>query len=59
MKKKTYALITGITAAVCAAAIVLVTYFDPAYSAAINGSIAIVEGAVEGICALFIAPEKE
>lgn len=59
MSKKLYALITGITSAVCAGAIVVVTYIAPAHSAAINGSISIVEGAVASICALFMKPSEE
>ena len=54
MSKKVYALITGLTSAICAGSIVLVTFFDPHYASAINGCISILEGAVVSGCALFL-----
>lgn len=54
MSKRLYALIVGLTSAVCAAGIVLVTYFNPHYAEAINGSISLFEGFVAGVCALFL-----
>lgn len=59
MSKRLYALIVGLTSPVCAAGIVLVTYFNPKYAEAINGSISLFEGFVVGVCALFLEPEKE
>ncbi len=59
MSKKTYALITGLTSAICAAGVVLVTYFQPPYASAINGVLSIVEGAVAGSCALFLDQPTE
>ena len=54
MSKKLYQLIVGVSGGACAIAIALVTYFDPAYSAAINGAIAIGETAIAEACALFV-----
>lgn len=59
MSKRLYALIVGLTSAVCAAGIVLVTFFDPKYAEAINGSISLFEGFVAGVCALFLNPPEE
>lgn len=59
MSKKLYALIVGLTSAVCAAGIVLVTYFNPPYAEPINGSISLFEGFVAGVCALFLENPQE
>lgn len=54
MSKKTYALVATLTSAVSAAAVGLVTFFEPEYAAAINASIPIAEGAVIAICGNFV-----
>lgn len=57
MTKKVYQLIVGISGGVCAIAIAVVTYVNPAYAAAINGTIAIAETAIAEACALFVKKE--
>lgn len=57
MSKRTYALVATLTSAAAAAAIGLVTFFNPAYAEAINASITIAEGAIIGICANFMKQE--
>ena len=59
MDKKTYTLICTLTSAVAAAAIGLVTYFDPAKAAAINSSISIIEGAVIAVVGNFATNQKK
>lgn len=54
MSKRTYALVATLTSAAAAAAVGLVTYFNPAQAEAINASIPIAEGAIIAICANFI-----
>lgn len=54
MSKRTYALVATLTSAACAAAIGLVTFFNPGYAEAINASITVAEGAIIAICANFI-----
>lgn len=54
MSKKTYALIATLTSAAAAAAVGLVTYFNPSCAAAINASIPIAEGAIIAICGNFV-----
>lgn len=54
MTKRVYALVATLTSAVAAAAVGLVTFFDPAYAAAINASIPIAEGAIIAICGNFV-----
>ena len=58
MSKKLYNLIIGLVGAVGAAGIVLVTYFEPPYAAAINGSIEVATIAVAEICSKFLDPNK-
>lgn len=59
MNKKTFNLVAGITTGVAGIAIAVVTFFNPAYCEAINGSIAVVEGAVITICSKFVLPDPE
>ena len=59
MSKKVFALITGLTSPICAAGIVLVTFFNPKYAEAINGTISLFEGFIIGACALFLDESKE
>lgn len=54
MKKRTYALVATLTSAVAAAAVGLVTYFNPSCAAAVNASIPIAEGAIIAICGNFV-----
>lgn len=54
MDKKTYALLATLTSAAAAAAIGIVTYFNPGCAEAVNASITIAEGAVIAIAANFI-----
>lgn len=54
MTKRVYALVATLTSAAAAAAVGLVTFFDPAYAAAINASIPIAEGAIIAICGNFV-----
>lgn len=58
MSKKVYNLIVGLVGAIGAAGVVLVTFFDPPYAAAINGSIEIATVAVAEICSQFLDPNK-
>lgn len=58
MSKKTFNLITGIIGAVQAAAVAIVTYTEPSYTAAINSAIVIAGTAAIEICTLFIKEEK-
>lgn len=57
MKRKTYNLVVGVTGGASAIAVALVTFFNPAYAAAINASIAIAQTAVCEICAQFVKSE--
>ncbi len=57
MKKKTFALITGLVTAVQTAAVAYVTYAEPTQAAAINSAIVIAGGAIIEICNLFVKPE--
>lgn len=57
MKKKTFALITGLVTAVQTAAVAYVTYAEPVQAAAINSAIVIAGGAIIEICNLFVKPE--
>lgn len=54
MRKKTFTLVSTITTCVSGIAIAVVTYFNPAYCEAINGSIAVAEGAIITICSKFV-----
>lgn len=54
MSKKTFALVTGITAGICTIASALVTYLQPAMAVQIVAGIGIAEGAVVEICNLFV-----
>lgn len=54
MSKKTFNLITGLVGAVSAAAITLVTFFDPVKAPVINGSISIATTAIIEICSKFV-----
>ena len=53
MSNKLYVLICTLTSAVAAAAIGLVTYFNPSTAEAINSSISIAEGAIIAIVGNF------
>ena len=57
MKKKTFALITGLVTAVQTAAVAYVTYAEPEQAAAINSAIVIAGGAIIEICNLLVKPE--
>lgn len=57
MTKRVYALVATLTSAAAAAAVGLVTFFNPVYAEAINASIPIAEGAIIAICANFIKEE--
>ena len=54
MSKKVYALVSTLTSAAAAAAIGLVTYFNPGCAEAVNASITIAEGAIIAICGNFV-----
>lgn len=58
MSKRLFGLITGLTSPICAAGIVIVTYFNPKYAEAINGAISLFEGFVISACALFLDESK-
>lgn len=57
MKKKTFALISGIVSGVQTIAVAAVTYYAPDHATAINSAIVIAGGAVIQICNLFVEPE--
>lgn len=54
MSKKLYMLIQGVIGGVAAIASAIVTYFNPAYAAAIVAGIGIGSTAVIEICGLFV-----
>ena len=57
MKKKTFALISGIVSGVQTIAVAAVTYYAPDHATTINSAIVIAGGAVIQICNLFVEPE--
>ena len=59
MKKKTFALISGIVSGLQTIAVAAVTYYAPDHATAINSAIVIAGGAVIQICNLFVEPEPE
>lgn len=59
MSKRTYLLIVGITGAVAAAAVAIITYIGGPYTVAINASIPVVVSAVDAICSNFLKPEEK
>lgn len=54
MSRKLYTLISGLVGAVEAAAVALVTYFDPVMATAINASVVIAGTAIIEICGQFV-----
>lgn len=58
MSKKVYALTTAIIGGVSTIAVGLVTFFNPAYAAAINSGIGIAATAALEICAGFVDTTK-
>lgn len=59
MSKRTYLLVVGITGAVAAAAVAIITFIGGPYAVAINSSIAVVSSAVDAICSNFLKPEEK
>ena len=57
MKKKTFALISGIVSGAQTIAVAAVTYYAPDHATAINSAIVIVGGAIIQVCNLFVEPE--
>ena len=57
MKKKTFALISGIVSGVQTIAVAAVTYYALDHATAINSAIVIAGGAIIQICNLFVEPE--
>lgn len=57
MKKSVYRLVVGITGGLAAIGVAIVTFINPAYCAAINASIAVVEAGVAEICSFFVKDE--
>jgi hypothetical protein len=59
MKKKTFALISGIVSGLQTIAVAAVTYYSQDHATAINSAIVIAGGAVIQICNLFVEPDPE
>jgi hypothetical protein len=57
MSKKVYRLIVGVSGGIAAVAVAVVSYLEPAYCAAINASIAVVEAGISEICSFFVKEE--
>lgn len=54
MSKKTFTLVSSLIGAVEAAAVAIITYIEPAYASAINGSIVVACTAAITICGKFV-----
>lgn len=57
MSKKLYILLDSIIGALATSSVALVTYFDPSYASAINGSIELISVAVISALGLFTKKE--